>query len=269
MDTRPVGVFDSGLGGLSAVRAILKLLPNEDVIYFGDTQRVPYGTRSEKTIELYAKQDIEFLEQFNCKLILAACGTVSSVAKNAAKNTKEPFVGVVIPAVKAAVSATKNGKIGVMGTSATINSGAYEKEAKKIAPGCKVYGVGCPLLVSLVENNWIDDDNVIAHEIIKRYIAPLKEKHVDTIILGCTHFPHLSSVIQQEADINTILIDTGLEAVREVKNILQQNGMENTIEHTGEIKYYISDRTQNFCQISKTLLGIDVSNDVIFTEIAD
>ncbi|MCD7722926.1 MAG: glutamate racemase [Clostridiales bacterium] len=269
MDNRPIGVFDSGLGGLSAVRAILKLLPNEDIIYFGDTQRVPYGSRSEKTIEQYARQDIEFLEQFDCKLILAACGTVSSVAKNAAKCAKEPFIGVVSPAVKAAAEATKNGKIGVMGTWATINSGAYDREIKKYSPGYKTFGVCCPVLVSLVENNWIDDDDSITREIIKRYLAPLLSEGVDTIILGCTHFPHLAPIIQQEAGAGVSLIDTGREAVLEVKEILRRQKMENSAGHSGKIRYYISDKTQNFCMIAKTLLGVDISENVTFREISE
>ncbi len=269
MDKRPIGVFDSGLGGLSAVKAILKLLPNEDIIYFGDTQRVPYGSRSEKTIELFARQDIEFLEQFDCKLILAACGTVSSVAKKAAKNAKEPYIGIVNPSVKAAIKATKNGRIGIMGTSAAINSGAYEREIIKYKPNYEITGVGCPLLVSLVENNWIDEDNTIAREIIKRYIAPLKQKNVDTIILGCTHFPHLAPIIQQEAGENINLIDTGFEAVKEVSSVLKGKKISNDLNHTGKIKYYVSDKTQNFCLISKTLLGMDVSDSVIYHEATD
>lgn len=269
MDKRPIGVFDSGLGGLSAVRAILKLLPNEDIVYFGDTQRVPYGSRSEKTIEQYARQDIEFLEQFDCKLILAACGTVSSVAKGAAGCAKEPFVGVVNPAVKAAAAATKNGKIGVMGTWATINSGAYEREIKKYSPDFQSFGVCCPVLVSLVENNWIDEDDSISREIIKRYLAPLLGEGVDTIILGCTHFPHLAPIIQQEAGSDVTLIDTGLEAVLEVREILRRQEMENSKDRSGKIQYYISDKTQNFCMIAKTLLGVDISGDVTFREITE
>ncbi len=269
MDKRPIGVFDSGLGGLSAVRAILKLLPHEDIIYFGDTQRVPYGTRSAETIERFAKQDIEFLEKFNCKLILAACGTVSSVATKAASEAKEPFVGVVKPAVAAAVAATENGRIGVMGTTATINSGAYKKEIKSYSPEFQIYGVSCPLLVTLVENNQIDADNTLAHEITRRYIAPLKEADVDTIILGCTHFPHLAGIISEEAGNGIELIDTGLEAVRAVKDILNSSSLYNDVNNKGEIRYYVSDKTQNFCRISKTLLGVDVSDSVIYRSVGE
>lgn len=267
MDKRPLGVFDSGLGGLSAVKAILKYLPQEDIVYFGDTGRVPYGTRSEKTIELYAKEDIAFLEKFNCKLIMAACGTVSSVAKNAVASVKEPFVEVVSPACAAAVKATKNKRIGVMGTSATINSGSYVKKIKQLDPEIEVVGVSCPMLVSLVESNWIDSNDIIAIEMVKRYVKPLTDKKVDTIILGCTHFPHLSPVIKKVVGESVTLIDTGYEAVMRAKAVLQENGLLNEPSHKGESSYYISDRTQNFSETAKTLLGEDISDKANFIDI--
>ena len=267
MDKRPIGVFDSGLGGLSAVKAMLKYLPNEDIVYFGDTGRVPYGSRSEKTIEAYAKEDIEFLEKYNCKLIIAACGTVSSVAKTAVAAVKEPFVGVVKPASKAAAKATKNNKIGVMGTAATINSGAYVNEIKKINPGIKVYGVSCPLLVSLVENNWIDSDNFIAKEIIKRYLDSFLQEQVDTIILGCTHFPHLAPIIADVVGKDITLIDTGKEAAIEAKTILKEMNLANDEHHEGVADYYITDKTQNFSEIANTLLGVDISDRANFVDL--
>ena len=269
MDTRPIGIFDSGLGGLSAVKAVLCNLPNEDIIYFGDTQRVPYGSRSEKTIEAFARDDIAFLEQFNCKLIMAACGTVSSVAVNATSKIKEPFVGVVKPSCEAAVKATKNNKIGVMATAASINSGAYGREISKLSPDAAVSGVSCPVLVTLVENNWIDEDNYISKEIIARYLKPLLDDGVDTIILGCTHFPHLAPIIQSVVGENVTLIDSGYEAVMQAKKILDENGLANDQSHKGTAKYYVSDKTQNFSAIAKTLLGTDISDNVIFKELTE
>lgn len=267
MDKRPIGIFDSGLGGLSAVKTVLAHLPNEDVIYFGDSGRAPYGTRSEKTIEQYAKEDIEFLEKFDCKLIMAACGTVSSVAKNAISHVKVPFVEVVKPASAAAVKATKNNKIGVMGTSATINSGSYIEEIAKFNKDIDVCGVSCPLLVSLVENNWIDSDNYIAKEIIKRYLEPLMQKGVDTIILGCTHFPHLAPIISQVIGEEITLIDTGYEAGMKAKEILLSQDISNDTAHKGDAVYYVSDRTQNFSNIANTLLGTDISDKAKFVDI--
>ena len=262
MDKRPIGIFDSGLGGLSAVRAMLKYLPNEDIVYFGDTERVPYGTRSKKTIEKFAREDIALLEGFDCKLIMAACGTVSAVATEATANIKEPFVGVVKPASRAAVSATKNGKIGVMATSATINSNAHVKEIKALNPNASVFGVACPLLVSLVENSWIDGDDFLVSEIIGRYTKELTENGVDTIILGCTHFPHLAPIIQNVVGDGITLIDNGYEAVMEVKNILVKNTAQNAENHRGKVKYFVSDEAQNFSEIAKTLLGRDISGEV-------
>lgn len=269
MDKRPIGVFDSGLGGLSAVKAILKYLPEEDIVYFGDTQRVPYGSRSAKTIESYAKDDIDFLEQFDCKLIMAACGTVSSVAVNATSEIKEPFVGVVKPAAKAAVNATKNNKVGVMATWATINSGAYTKEIQKINNDIEVFGVSCPVLVSLVENDWIDEDDHISREIIKRYLEPVLAEGVDTIILGCTHFPHLAPIIQSVCGPDVTLVDNGFEAVMEAREILQKTGLANDKNHKGNAQYFVSDKTQNFSMIAKSLLGIDISEKVSLKEIKE
>lgn len=269
MDKRPIGVFDSGLGGLSAVKAILKELPEEDIIYFGDTQRVPYGSRSASTIEEYARGDIEFLEQFDCKLIMAACGTVSSVAVNATSQIKEPFVGVVKPAAKAAAKATKNGKIGVMATFATIKSKAYSNEIAKINQGITVTGVACPVLVSLVENNWIDKDNSITREIIKKYLEPVLAQGVDTVILGCTHFPHLAPIIQEVCGNSITLIDNGYEAVLEAKKVLKETGLANDESHKGAAQYFVSDKTQNFSMIANTLLGVDISNRVSLKKITE
>lgn len=269
MDKRPIGIFDSGLGGLSAVKAVFKYLPEEDIVYFGDTQRVPYGSRSEKTIEAYASEDIAFLEQFDCKLIMAACGTVSSVAVNAAARVGDRFVGVVKPASEAAVLATRNNKIGVMATSASINSGAYDNEIKKLNPDAQVIGVSCPVLVTLVENNWIDEDDYISTEIIRRYIQPLLAEGVDTIILGCTHFPHLAPLVQNVAGSSITLIDSGYEAVMQAKRILQERGLSNDPAHNGTAQYYVSDKAQNFSLIANNLLGKDISNKVKITTLTE
>lgn len=267
MDNRPIGVFDSGLGGLSAVKAMLRYLPEEDIVYFGDTGRVPYGSRSAETIERYAAEDIAFLEKFNCKLIVAACGTVSSVAKNALSAAKEPLVEVVTPACAAAVKATANKRVGVMGTTATINSGAYARTIKQMDPEAEITAVACPILVSLVENDWIDSDDKIAFEIVSRYIQPLKENGVDTIILGCTHFPHLAPVISKAAGSSVTLVDTGYEAVMRVSEILSQNDMAHQPGHSGKSVYYITDKTQNFSDIAETLLGTDISDSANFVDI--
>jgi glutamate racemase len=267
MDKRPIGIFDSGLGGLSTVRAMKKLLPNEDIVYFGDTGRVPYGTRSNETIETYTAQDIKFLRAFNCKMIVVACGTVSTVASDIIYSLDEPATGIAKPSAKAAAMATKNKIVGVLGTSATINSGAFDDEIHKIDSDIEIISNACPLLVPLVENNWIDIDDEVTNAAVKRYLKPLTDKGVDTIILGCTHFPLLAPIIQKIAGENVKLIDTGLEEARFVKSVLEEKGIKNDTAHCGEQKFFVSDKTQDFCNTANILLGEDITGRCEFIDI--
>ena len=267
MDKRPIGVFDSGLGGLSTVRAMKKILPNEDIIYFGDTGRVPYGSRSNETIETYAAQDVKFLESFSCKMIVAACGTVSTVAADLIEKISEPATGITKPSAKTAALATTNNIIGVMGTSATVNSNAFEEEIHKTNPTAKVVSVACPMLVSLVENNWIDIDDEVANAAVKRYLKPILEAGADTIILGCTHFPILAPIIQKIAGGYVKLIDTGFEEAMFVKTVLRKNDLENDSAHKGTQKFFVSDKTQNFCDVANVLLGEDIESKCEFIDI--
>lgn len=267
MDQRPIGIFDSGLGGLSTVRAMKKILPNEDIVYFGDTGRVPYGTRSNETIETYTAQDIKFLRTFDCKMIVVACGTVSTVAADTIEKLNEPATGIAKPSAKAAVMATKNKKIGVLGTSATINSGAFDDEIHKLDNSIEITSMACPLLVPLVENNWIDIDDEITTGAVARYLEPLMNNGVDTIILGCTHFPILAPIIQKVAGDDVTLIDTGLEEARYVESVLSQNDMLNDANHKGVQKFFVSDKAQNFCNVANTLLGEDIDDRCEFVDI--
>ncbi len=265
MDNRPIGIFDSGLGGLSTVRALKQILKNENIVYFGDTGRVPYGTRSNETIETYAAQDIKFLQTFSCKMVVVACGTVSTVASEMIKSLNEYSTGIVLPSVKAAVEATKNNVIGVMGTSATINSNAFKNEIEKLNSDVKTVGVACPLLVNLVENNWIDDK--ITKDVCEKYLDEIIKSGADTIILGCTHFPILQNVIKEIVGKKVTLIDTGLEEAKYVKDVLTKNNMLNESQNGGEIKYFVSDKTQNFSTVASTLLGEDISESSSFIDI--
>ncbi|MBR3149087.1 MAG: glutamate racemase [Eubacterium sp.] len=267
MDKRPIGVFDSGLGGLSTVRAMKKLLPNEDIIYFGDTGRVPYGTRSKETVETYAAQDIKFLRSFSCKMIVAACGTVSTAAADVLSRIDEPSTGITKPSAKAAAEATKNNVIGVMGTSATVNSGAFDNEIHALSPDAKIISVSCPLLVSLVESNWIDIDDEVTNAAVRRYIAPIIEGGADTIILGCTHFPILAPIIQKNAGNGVTLIDSGLAEAQYVKNVLEEKDMQNDLNHAGVQRFFVSDKTQNFCDVANILLSEDISDSCEFVDI--
>lgn len=267
MNKSPIGVFDSGLGGLSTVRAIKKLLPNEDIIYFGDTGRVPYGTRSNETIESYTAQDIKFLKSFNCKMIVVACGTVSTVSAALIKRLPIPSTGILTPSAKAAVEATKNNKIGIMGTSATINSGAFDKEIKSLNPNAKITSVACPLLVSLVESNWIGVDDEVTNPAVKRYLKEIIDNGCDTIILGCTHFPHLAPIVRKIVGEKVTLIDSGYEEAKYVKEFLEKEDMQNEKEHIGKARYFVSDRPQNFTLAANTLLGEKIDADCKFVDI--
>lgn len=256
MDNRPIGVFDSGLGGLSAVKEIAEILPNESIVYFGDTGRVPYGTKSKDTILRYARQDEAFLLSKNVKMIIAACGTVSSVAYSTGEDLGVPFLGVVEPSAQEAVKASKNKKIGVIGTSTTVKSGSYEKAIKSIDENIEVYSVACPLFVSIVEQGWIKDDDEIALLTAKRYLQPLIEKGVDTLILGCTHFPLISGAIAKIMGENVTLISSGGATAKVAAQLLEKNDMLSDGECVAK-RYYVSDSVEGFSSTAKLFLEQD------------
>jgi len=263
MNNKAIGVFDSGLGGLTAVKEIKKLLPNESIIYFGDTGRVPYGTRSNQTICRYAKEDIEFLLRHDVKLIVAACGTVSSVVPDAGNLLNIPYTGVVAPAVNAATSVTKNKKVGVIGTAATVKSHSFKQALQKINGDIDVYECACPLFVPVAENGFADDFE-ISLPIAKRYLTQFINKEIDTLILGCTHFPLLKKVISEVLK-NVTLVDTGEQAAIETKRILTQNNI--LSDNKSENRYFVSDTVQGFAQISSLFLGEDIKDKI--TQVKD
>ena len=261
MDQRPIGVFDSGLGGLTAVRHLRDILPNENIVYFGDTGRVPYGTRSHNTIRRYAAEDCQLLLQHDVKYIIAACGTVSSVAQDILDDLPVPAIGVVHPTAAAALKATRNGRIGILGTSATIRSASFENAMKAIDPSIRVTATACPLFVSLVESGWIDPNDDVAVPMVRRYLAEVKAAGVDTLILGCTHFPLLSPIIQAELGDGVTLIDSGREtaaacadALRLSKSLAQRDA--------GSTRYFVSDQPDGFSQVAEIFLGQSVEQAV-------
>ena len=247
MDSRAIGVFDSGLGGLTAVSALRELLPGEDVVYFGDTGRVPYGTRSAETIFRYAAQDVRFLLGHELKCIVVACGTVSSVAlPQLLEMTDIPILGVIEPAVRAAVRATKNGRIGVVGTSATIRSGTYREGLLAANPGLEIISKPCPLLVPLVEE----------------YVSPLLKQNIDTLILGCTHYPLLTGIFSKLCGPDVALINPGYEAVSALRELLSENdALRGGGPACGE-HYYVSDSEQQFLQYAEMFLRGPVHGQV-------
>lgn len=261
LDQRAIGVFDSGLGGLTAVRHLQDLLPNENIVYFGDTGRVPYGTRSRDTIRRYTEEDCRLLLDRDVKFIIAACGTVSSVAADLLEQLPVPAIGVVSPTAEAAVRATKNKKIGILGTAATINSASFEKEIVRRDPSIQVTATPCPLFVPLVENGWIGKDDEVAVPMVRRYLSAVKAAGVDTLILGCTHFPLLAPIISQELGDSVTLIDSGRETatlctklLREADALAQRDG--------GTAQFFVSDQPEGFSRVAEIFLGKSVRETV-------
>lgn len=258
MNQRPVGVFDSGFGGLTAVRQLRRLMPGENIIYFGDTSRVPYGNRSRDTILKYARQDIRFLRGFDLKAIVIACGTVSSncLAELRAENDI-PVVGVVEPAARRAAAMTRNRRVGVVATRATVSSGAFEK-ALKTANGdigdMEVFSRPCPLFVPLVEEGRCKPGDPMIELAAEEYLSPLREKGVDTLVLGCTHYPLLAEVIGHVMGPGVTLIDSGSESAAALRDLLAgQDAFAGRPE--GAVSCYTSDRAEDFQRLAALFLG--------------
>lgn len=267
MDNRPIGVFDSGLGGLTVVRQMFAAMPHERIVYFGDTGRVPYGTRSRETIEKYARQDSRFLLGCGVKLIIAACGTVSSVAPHVLDELPVPGLGVVEPAANAALRATGSGRIGVLGTPATIRSQAFERRLS--AAGAQVFTQACPLFVPLVENGWIGRDDEVTRLTAQRYLEPLQNRGIDTLILGCTHFPLLAGILSDILGPGVRLIDAGRETAAACAHLLQENGLLCGGAGAGGGTFYVSDRPEDFSHVAGLFLGREVEGDVRTVDIED
>ena len=256
MDPRPIGVFDSGLGGLTAVRQLRRVLPGEDIVYFGDTGRVPYGTRGVDVIVRYAKQDIAFLLEQNVKYVMAACGTVSSTLSEAYTRTLPvPYTGVVQSAAAAAVRATRTGLIGVIGTPATVKSGSYNAAIAALMPGARIVATACPLFVPLVENGYFNDGNPVTKLIIAEYLQELKDAGVDTLILGCTHYPLLKKMIGDFMGDEVHLVDSGKVTAQAAAAALDDLGLLNGKKTGGTARYFVSDTPDNFDELAHTFLG--------------
>lgn len=248
-----IGIFDSGLGGLTAYKALHALLPREDFIYFGDTGRVPYGSRSREILLRYARQDVNFLISKGVDAILAACGTVSSVVLDAIKSEYAiPITGVVDASVGEALAATKNGVIGVIGTGATISSGAFEQKLRAAAPGVQVLSVACPLFVPLVENGYIQKDCAVTKLVAADYLEPILTGGADTLILGCTHFPIIAEIIAAYLP-GVTLISSGSAAARSLARSLARPLSPPAFG--GRSQFYVSDSPVNFDEIARVFLG--------------
>lgn len=259
-DSRAIGVFDSGLGGLTVTKELIKRLPYEDIVYFGDTGRVPYGTRSRETIKKYAAEDERFLLRHNVKLIIAACGTVSSVAADSAERLPVPFFEMVSHAAKAAVKATRNGKIGVIGTAATVASGSHKREILKLKPDAEVTACGCSMFVPLVEEGWYSEDDIVVTETVRRYLQPIIESKSDTLILGCTHYPVLEKAISGILGEGVTLINPGVAVSQAVADYLESNAKEKPGKACGIHSFYVSDKPDSFKNLASILLGEEIDD---------
>lgn len=255
MDNRPIGIFDSGLGGLTALKALRQLMPQEDFVYFGDTGRVPYGARSPQTLRRFAAEDVRFLQSHNVKMIVAACGTISSIlSSEPPAGLAVPFSGVVKAAADAACRATRSGRIGVIGTSATIRSGSYARLIKQKLPQAQVVARACPLFVPLVENGYIDRDNPVTEMVARDYLRAFAEQKPDTLILGCTHYPLIAPLLGRILGEGVTLIDPGRETAQSVKEYLLSHELQSD-EKTSRTRYFVSADTEDFDEIAARFLG--------------
>lgn len=253
MDNRPIGVFDSGIGGLTVLKELVKELPGEGIIYLGDTARVPYGIRSPETVTRYSIENTSFLVSKGIKMLIVACNTASAVSLDSIRERfNMPVLGVISPGARAAVAATRNKKIAVIGTEATINSSAYIKHIKSLSPDIEVTGLPCPLFVPIVEEGLNDDE--IARLVAKRYLNGLVDKEIDTLVLGCTHYPLLKDVISETVGKDIVLIDSAVETAKEAKRLIQTTGIYSN-EKSVLRKFYVTDSPERFKRVGERFLG--------------
>ena len=251
---KPIGVFDSGIGGLTVVRALTRRLPSENIVYFGDTARVPYGPKSPQVVREYAVQDVEVLMSRDVKMVVVACNTVSAVALDAVeKRAGVPVIGMIFPGSTAAVEVTRNRRIGIIGTTATINSKAYANAIRQIDESVSVFPAPCPLFVPLAEEGWTRHraTDLIARE----YLFPLTLEKIDTLILGCTHYPVLREAIQAAVGPGVELVDSGGAAAADVERLLVANDLRNTRPERPNLQFFVSDIPARFAEVGERFLG--------------
>lgn len=268
IDNRPIGVFDSGLGGLTAVRSLRQILPQEDLIYFGDTARVPYGGRSPETLLRYARQDIRFLRTYDLKAILVACGTVSTTSLPVLQAENDlPIVGVVDPTCRRAAERTRNKRVGLIATAASVRSGAYAARLAALDGEIQVIAKPCPLFVPLVENGRIHPGDTVIETVAREYLAPLREAGIDTLILGCTHYPLLEEIIGGIMGPAVELVSAGEESAFELKRLLKARGLRADPSRRGRAEFCVSDRAEDFERMASMFLQEDLHSGVRRVEI--
>jgi glutamate racemase len=250
---KAIGIFDSGVGGLTVLKAVMEVLPQENTIYLGDTARVPYGIRSPETVTRYSFENTQFLLSQEIKMLVVACNTASAISLEAVKREFPlPVLGVLEPGARAAVAATRTGRIGVIGTEATIGSGAYEKAVRSVNAGIEVFTQACPLFVPLVEEGWTDND--VAELAARRYLDALRASSIDTLVLGCTHYPLLKKVISRVMGDGITLIDSATETAREVAEVLEKLNWLRPDRGAVIRRYYVTDSPSRFERVGKLFL---------------
>lgn len=253
--SRPIGIFDSGIGGLTVLREVQKELPGESFVYFGDTARVPYGGKSKETISRFSVENTQFLQSLDVKLVIVACHTASSLALDTLKTKFTlPLVGMIEPAARKALALTRNKQIGVIGTKATVASGAYEYALKQIDASAKVFSTACPLFVPLVEEGWVQGE--IAQKTAKFYLEPLKDFGIDTLILGCTHYPLLAGLIEEVMGSGVKLINPARETADETRTMIGRLGLISKGTGAPEApRFFVSDEPEHFRQLGEKFFG--------------
>jgi len=253
----PIGVFDSGIGGLTVVRELIRQLPNESIIYFGDTARVPYGPKSPDTVLRYSREIVDFLKGEGVKTVVVACNTATAHALPALREENElPIVGVIEPGSRAAARATRSKSVGVIGTQGTINSRAYERAITAAAPDAQITALACPLFVPLVEEGWLDTK--VTRLVAEEYLEPFNKTHVDTLVLGCTHYPLLKSVIGSVVGRDVRLIDSAEETAAETAVTLKEAGLAHAETNSARYRFIASDAPEQFLRVGGRFLGSSI-----------
>lgn len=264
---KPIGVFDSGIGGLTVVKRLASVLPKESIVYFGDTARVPYGSKSNSTVIEYSIQNTKFLLHKNVKAVVVACNTASSIAiPDLKKMFDVPVIGVILPGADMAYKETRNGRVGVIGTRATISNKAYSNAIKEIDNSIQVFEKACPLFVPIAEEGWTH--HKATYNIAEEYLRDLKNENIDTLVLGCTHYPILTDVIQEVIGKDVKLIDSGVATAEVIRNEINRIGLETNSAVLGNLDLYVSDIPTTFKQVAELFLGKQI-NDVAKVDIEE
>jgi len=250
----PIGIFDSGVGGLTVFKEVISLLPHEDIIYLGDTARVPYGTRSPQTVMKYSQEITGFLVRQGIKLLVVACNTSSAVSLPALQKAHAmPIIGVIDPGARRAAEITQNKRVGVIGTEGTVKSHAYEEAIQMLDQKITVISRSCPLFVPLAEEGWVD--NEVARLTAQSYLLPLREEAIDTLVLGCTHYPLLEGIIKEIIGDGVCLVNSAKETAKEVQKVLEEEKLATPVGKKGSYRFYVTDNAERFITVGERFLG--------------